>query len=380
MLAISAAVAVMLTACGGGSDGASGAAGANGDNGANVTGNGTNPTPAGTTKPAVGARINRNGDTVTVELVDADGNAVPVPAGSTVPAVKVNGNDVTPTVTQDGKLQFDAPSGENGFKVDVPDVTDPSTGAPFTTTVPGVRFKDDGKGGVTVELTDATGALYSGSPQTGVTSAITNTTSADLSSGYATVSIDKTDAGAVPFTLTNPDGSTFTGIVDTGSYTDDNGYYLLGCNDSFPIEKDSHTDAGTFTIFLNGSPVTTAVDEQDPTPRRDLNSGDTYSYEFKVKYFDSTGTTVLTNVSRNVKVKIMAGEASGSLVDIDSTPIELPMTNGEGTLPGGFIPIKNTAADKYKPTPAFVLRMTDYLCVKKKPGAFYDRVFNVVTP
>ncbi|MBO7410594.1 MAG: hypothetical protein J6T92_01595, partial [Ottowia sp.] len=212
MLAISAAVAVMLTACGSGGDG---------DNNGALT------------KPAADVRLSVDSasNTVTVRLVDADGNVVPVSRDVTVEVPAGSGNTTTVSLT-DGVGTFSIPPSANGTDFVV---TDPSTGNTFSGTAPNVRFRQDANGNVVVELTGADGNPFAASSQTGVNSAITNANTVDLGSGSASVAIDTQNLGAVPFTLTDPDtGNTFTGIVDTGSYTDANGYYVLGCNDKSP--------------------------------------------------------------------------------------------------------------------------------------------------
>ncbi|MBQ9578033.1 MAG: hypothetical protein IJR28_00720, partial [Ottowia sp.] len=107
MLAISAAVAAMLAACGGGNDGGSGAAAFNGaGNGVPVAGGnnggGNNNAAPAAIKPAVNALFTRDGNTVTVTLVDANGNPVSLPAGATIP-VLINGTPTNLTVNSNGQ-------------------------------------------------------------------------------------------------------------------------------------------------------------------------------------------------------------------------------------------------------------------------------------
>lgn len=299
MLAISAAVAVMLTACGGGSDG--GAAGANGDNGANVTGNGDGTAPA-TSKPAANVRFSVDSATniVTVELVDADGNVVPVSRDVTVEVPPGSGNTTTVALT-DGRGQFTIPPSANGTDFAV---SDPSSGDTFDGTVPGLRFLKDPSGNVIVELVGADGKPLPISGQGGVSSAITNANSVALNNGSGNVTVDVPNAGAVPFTLTDPNGNTVTGMVDTGSasYDYDNDpstpdLLVLGCKKSVSPTKN-------FVLYIDGAIVDRTSQPVSPA----LTTGQTYTYAFTQEYKDSAGNVITGYVSRDVKIEIVSGQ------------------------------------------------------------------------
>lgn len=400
MLAISAAVAAMLAACGGGNDGGSGAAAFNGaGNGVPVAGGnnggGNNNAAPAAIKPAVNALFTRDGNTVTVTLVDANGNPVSLPAGATIP-VLINGTPTNLTVNSNGQVEYDVPPGGNGIDFEF---TDPTSGNTFTSFVPGVRFKhkNDGTGTVEVQLIDANGGVIPGSSN--ATAAITGGSATLPNSNVDLSNVTQTNNGEISgsfivnspadtvstFTLTDGN-NTFTGTIDTGSFTDNDGYYVLGCNQNSPAGY-------TFSFVDPATQKAQDVPQGDNSTQTPVNKGQQYTYTFTVEYKDSEGTPL--KVSRDVNIRIVSGEGSAE----DKNGQDISMTGGKNNPGPAPVFMKDGKGESLIFTPqdngtvvnfyhenyydVFVLRMTDFKCnqagknatPKDEQKGYYDRYF-----